>query len=283
MNPTPQPGKRAAYFVLFLALSSAVYLVGVTFSGAIPDGLETALRLGMALAFLLLALGLRSRDRSGSRWSVFYALFVASVALFVSWRFSHIGNRILGLTLESAPGLAMAKLSSAILTIAAVVLLARLGGDGPQTLFLRAGKLKPGLIVGISAFVVLCVLSTLQALSGGMSLQLLLAVLPWILVFIFANGFLEEILFRGLFLGRLEPLVGRWPAVLLTAVAFTAAHMQVEYTPDLIPFLAVLLGLAVAWGYLMQRTQSVIGSAIFHAGADTLIILQIFAAYGVSG
>ena len=91
---------------------------------------------------------------------------------------------------------------------------------------------------------------------------------------------MEELLFRGLFLGRYEPLIGKWLAILSTALAFTLAHMQVTYAPNLWAFLLVTLGLAIAWGWLMQRSGSLWGSVLFQTGADLLIILPIFSRFG---
>ena len=82
---------------------------------------------------------------------------------------------------------------------------------------------------------------------------------PWIVFFVVSNGFMEELVFRGLFLGRYEPLIGKWLTVLSTALAFTLAHMQVTYAPDLWCFLLVLLGLSIAWGWLMQKTEQFVG------------------------
>jgi CAAX prenyl protease-like protein len=96
---------------------------------------------------------------------------------------------------------------------------------------------------------------------------------PWILLFVVSNAFMEELLFRGLFLGRYEPLIGKWLAVLSTALAFTLAHMQVTYAPKLWGFLRVTLGFSIAWGWLMQKTASLWGSVLFHAGADLLIVV----------
>ena len=273
---------RAGYFALFLTLSLCVYFVGITFSATMSDGVESKVRLGMTAALLVLALLLRRRQPERPAWRVFYALFVASLALYLSWRFSGIGCRALSIPLESARGLAIAKLSSAVLILAAVVLFVRAIGETPGSVFLRWGNLKLGLTIGLPGFAVLTSLAILQALGSGVSWHDLRGPAPWILVFILANGLLEEVLFRGLFLGRLEPLVGKWPANLLTAIAFTAAHMQVGYAPDMVLFLVVLFGLAVAWGYLMQKSESALGPSIFHAGADTLIMLQIFAMYGVT-
>jgi len=33
---------------------------------------------------------------------------------------------------------------------------------------------------------------------------------------------------------------------------------------------------ALLWGYLMQKSDSLWGSALFHAGADCMIVLAIF-------
>jgi len=41
-------------------------------------------------------------------------------------------------------------------------------------------------------------------------------------------------------------------------------------------FLAVLVPLALAWGYLMQKTDSIWASILFHAGMDIPIMLGIF-------
>ena len=100
--------------------------------------------------------------------------------------------------------------------------------------------------------------------------------LPWILIFVLANGAMEEVLFRGLFLGRLEPFFGRFGANIMVAVVFTLIHGAVTYTVDNYFFLAVLFPLALAWGYIMQRTDSIWGSILFHAGMDIPIILGVF-------
>jgi len=84
-----------------------------------------------------------------------------------------------------------------------------------------------------------------------------------------------------LFLGRYEPLIGKWLAILSTALAFTLAHMQVTYAPHGLGFfLFVLLGFSIAWGWLMLKTGSLWGSVLFHAGADLLIIFPVFSSFG---
>jgi membrane protease YdiL (CAAX protease family) len=60
------------------------------------------------------------------------------------------------------------------------------------------------------------------------------------------------------------------------AVVFTLSHTGVQYTPDVLMFLASLPPLALAWGYVMQKTNTLWGSVLFHAGMDIPIMLGIF-------
>jgi len=98
------------------------------------------------------------------------------------------------------------------------------------------------------------------------------------LIFVLANGFMEELLFRGLFLRKFEPFLGATASNLLTAIVFTLAHMQVGYVApaEILKFLAIIFPLALAFGYVMQKTDSLWGSALFHAGSDLLIFSGIF-------
>ena len=137
-----------------------------------------------------------------------------------------------------------------------------------------------GLCVGLITAAALLVLSLLQPAVRALGTDRLMSLAPWILLFVAANAFMEELLFRGLFLGRYEPLIGKWLAILSTALAFTLAHVQVTYAPNLWGFLLVTFGLSIGWGWLMQKTGSLWGSALFHAGADLLIIVPIFSSLG---
>jgi len=55
----------------------------------------------------------------------------------------------------------------------------------------------------------------------------------------------------------------------------------VQYAPDILVFLAILFVLALAWGYVIQRTESLWGCALFHAGADLMIMVGIYETYGI--
>jgi len=268
-------------FLLILVLSLAMYLLSMTFAAHIPTAPQVWLRLVLIAGFLIGALVLRATRPGGDLTGVIYALFVASSAMFISWQFSGWGTRVLNLTLDSPEGITVAKVSSVILTVAVILILMRAGGYGRRTMFLRKGRLGLGLLIGVVSFLVLTALAVMQALDAGTTGETLRRIAPWALLFAFTNAFMEELLFRGIFLRKLEPIVGRWRSNLLVAIAFTAAHMQVGYTDDLPVFLGTLFVLALAWGYVMQKTRSLLASLLFHAGADMLIMIAIFASYGV--
>ena len=90
--------------------------------------------------------------------------------------------------------------------------------------------------------------------------------MPMVVVFVLLNGFKEELWVRGIFLKKLETFLGAWPSNVLTAFVFSVTHVGVEYTPVLFIFLGITFLLGAVWGYVMQRTKSLLGSVLFHAG-----------------
>jgi membrane protease YdiL (CAAX protease family) len=83
-------------------------------------------------------------------------------------------------------------------------------------------------------------------------------------------------MFRGLLLRKFESLIGASLSSLLTAFVFAIGHAGVTHSADVLVFVAITFLFAIIWGYLMQKTGSLWGSAPFHAGADTLIMIGTF-------
>jgi len=154
-----------------------------------------------------------------------------------------------------------------------------LTGGSLGSIYIQKGNLKLGLLVGGVAFLLSAVASPWMAgaLFNGQNLtpDRLKVWLPWVLIFALANAAQEELLFRGLFLRKLQPFFGKLLSNVLIVVVFTLVHQGVNYTSDQLGFLAVLTLLAFAWGYLMQKTDSIWGSILFHAGMDIPVILGI--------
>lgn len=272
---------RLTLFLLFLMCGLLVFFISMTFSPKIPDNIETICRISLMIVFLAVAIWSHRNELLKKYWPVFFAFFVASFALFLSWQSAGWVLHFLDLTVNTPDGIAVAKLSASLLIVIPIILLTRISGDDLASIYLKKGKLRLGLIIGLASFVLFAALAVLQVIGQDISWEKVIPLTPWILVFVLANGFTEELLFRGLFLRKYEPFLGNKLSNLLTAVVFTLAHIQVTYTPELPIFLMITFLLALAWGYVMQKTDSIWGSALFHAGADMLIIIGIFANYGI--
>lgn len=272
--------KRVGTFLSLFVVGMLVFFVGGYWAG-IPDGSRTGAKIALP-CLLLLATIACGRRRSLSPWRhVSLAFFAASFSFLVAWWVSSPLMKLFGFTTNSIPGIALMKLLDAIPIVVAVILVARLGGLRPADLYLRTGKLRAWLIIGLVSFAAFAALFLLQARDQNLPADRLLAHAPWILLFVFANAFMEELHFRGLLLKPFERLLGRHPANLCIALFFTLAHAPVQYAPDILAFLAVVFGLALAWGYLIQKSESLWGSVLWHAGADLLIMVGIYEAYGI--
>lgn len=71
----------------------------------------------------------------------------------------------------------------------------------------------------------------------------------------------------------------KWGERIALAVVFAALGLLIYtvfslYKP--IYFLIILVPLAFAWGYIMQKTEGLWGSVLFHAGMDIPILLTLF-------
>jgi membrane protease YdiL (CAAX protease family) len=72
------------------------------------------------------------------------------------------------------------------------------------------------------------------------------------------------------------PFLGKVLSVVLTAIVFTLMHTQVTYAAQMIQFLAIALVLSLAWGFLIQKSDSLWGAVLFHAAGDCLILFGAF-------
>ena len=88
---------------------------------------------------------------------------------------------------------------------------------------------------------------------------------------------MEELWFRGLFLGKLSPFLGATAAALVTALVFGMTHLGATYvTPaERFIFPTIVFALGLVNGYVMLKTDSLWGSVLFHAGYDLLVIIPI--------
>ena len=272
-----QPGwlKKSGVFLLFFVVGTMVFAI-ITFSPYLPKNTLLYFHVGLTATLLIMALFLRRSERGSQYWPVCYVFFVAGVAVLLSGLFGDDLLRLFGLTVTTPQGIAVAKFSESILRVVPILALMPIMGLDWRSLYLNKGRIGIWLTVGIVAFIIFPVIGYLPLANQEGVLNKLLSLSPWILLFVLSNGFIEELLFRGLFLKRYEPFLGKGLSNLLTAIVFTLMHTQVTYAPQMLQFLLIALTLSLVWGYLIQKTDSLWGAVLFHAAGDCLII---FAAY----
>ena len=231
----------------------------------------------LSALFLLIAFFARNRKSLTRYWQIFFAFFIASLAILF--------DLLVNLSSETESGLVLDMLVSTSIIVSVIVILTRVSGNSLGSIFLRKGKLRLGLISGLIGFFffALTAIPAAQYLFQGQNLGLdrVTAWLPWILPIVLLNGVREELLYRGLFLKKFEPELGLRTSNLLQAIIFSLSHSVAGiglngYTPYVWALVIFTLSLGLVWGYIMQRTDSIIGSALFHAGTDIPIFLGIF-------
>lgn len=268
-------------FVVFLIAGLSVFVLFSHMRPMLSEPWDGIGRIILALVFLLGALFLKKSDRWKDYGSVSYAFFIAVVAtsidLYLPSREWLLG--ILNVSIETPAGIALDKLDSSLILILTIVLLTKLGGGTLGSLFLQKGDWKKGITTGLIAFAIAAVGSYFMAqLFGATNLSLgrIVPWIPWILLFILGNSFNEELLFRGLFLNKMKPSLGSLGANLVLILPFVLHHTGVTYTNNTLMFLAYLIPLAFFWARITQKTDSLLGSVLFHAGTDVSVILVIF-------
>lgn len=271
---------RFGLFLLFLALGLLLFLVFSHFRPLLPENADLPSRIALILVLLGSSLLLRRSDRLSKYWLVIFAFFIASFAQALDYYFSGWLGSLLGLDMESPAGIAMDKLESTLLIVIPIVFLTRLSGNNMGPIYLQKGNLKLGLIVGLTVFIVVAALSIpwaqWQYRVGDLSLQRVLPWIPWILLFVLANSINEELLFRGLFLQKLEPFLGAFPANICMAIPFTMLHIGIDYSQNTLMLLVLLLPLGLLLGYVMQKTRSILGPWLIHASVDIAVVLSLF-------
>lgn len=266
--------------VLFCLIGSLIIIVFSQYRPALSGTADLAGRIGLILLLLTASVLARRSASLRDYWMVLFGLFVMACAVSLDWWTARFILDSLGGYPHTPTGLALEKLKTLLIVAVTVIGLTRLSGNSLGSIYLQRGDLKSGLTTGLIAFGIAAVasipLSRLMFTGREVSPQDLLAWAPWILLIVLANAANEELLFRGLFLRKLEPFYGKLLSNALIVLVFTGLHLGVTYTQDQMFFLAVIVPLALVWGHIMQKTDSIWGSILFHAGTDIPIFLALF-------
>jgi membrane protease YdiL (CAAX protease family) len=272
-------GERILLAFLFIAIGSLIMIVFSPWKpllGRVNDYLG---RIALNFFLLVTVLLVRRSRRFEKYWQVFLGLLILVVAVSLDWIIGIYLIDYVGVHDTTPAGWALQKLNECFVIVSVVILLTKMSRNSLSSIYIQKGNLKLGLFIGLTAFVLAAAGSIPMATlfnAQDLSLARIIPWIPWILIFVLANAVMEEIMFRGLFLRKLEPFYGKFISNLMVAFVFTILHGAANYTSDQYLFLAILFPLALAWGYTMQKTDAVWGSILFHAGMDIPIILGIF-------
>lgn len=273
---------------VFCLVAAGAYRASVSL---IPAGvLEGGFLLGLSGLFLLIAVLARRSQTFSNYWEIAFAFFVFTIAGFASdlnispLQRVFVADVLHQTTSTNNPlastvlGTVLVQLFSTLCLVIPVIVLTKASGSGLSSLYISRPKNWIGPVVGIVAFVVIFILAWRGRTAAffpnnGVSSSRFLALAPALVFLVLANGLREELWFRGLFLNKYQRFFGPFPSNLLAAVIFTSFHVQVQYAVNIVPFLAYALILGLVAGWLMQKSGSIVGSALLHAGTDIPIFL----------
>lgn len=236
-------------------------------------------KIGTGIFLLVVAMLARKNRRFKKYWQLLFALFILIVAVSLDFIFGQYLLNYLGVIDSTPIGWALLKLNELFVIASVIVTFTFLSGDNLGSIYIQKGNLKLGLTIGLIAFFAF-VLNAIPLArlfkAQDLSLTRIIPWTPWILIYVLANSAMEELLFRGLFLRKLQPFLGKFFSNFLIAVIFSGIHLSGTLTGDERLFVAFLFPLALVLGYIMQKTDSVWGSILFHAGMDIPVMIGIF-------
>ena len=284
---TEQRVSRFILFVLFLLGGLAIFLFGNNWNDQFPTNNSTLYKASLPIIFLALAVMLHHSEHLRQYWRIAFALFIGAFANWLNWTLGNWLARFVGPSTSTAQVLAVDKLSQCMPVVLAIIALTWLVGDDLGSIFLKKGDLKGGLRFGLIAFgifaAIFTVIAVLQAnapasqglTAAGVGLATIIAALPWILIWALTNSLMEELWFRGIFLKKLNPFLGSAATLVVTSLVFSIPHAGATYISPLEMFIfpIIVFGLGIVNAHVMLKTDSIVGSLLFHAGYDLLVII----------
>ena len=169
------------FFIVLLAGGLLVFLPAIPFSANV----SWQFRGSTAVGLLGITILIRLDQRYKVYWQLPMALFIATLSLLIA---SLLGDWLLnlwGLTLNSASGIAVAKLSESIPIVAVILIVNKLFGCDLGSLYVQKGHLKRGLAIGLGGFAIFTILMLFQNSEQGIKFAQIVPVIPWILLFTF--------------------------------------------------------------------------------------------------
>jgi membrane protease YdiL (CAAX protease family) len=269
--------KRFGIFAFLLTGGLSVFFVNITYSNALPNSIRLTAKFLICIIYLFI--GILIKNNKALR-SIFLTFFTASASILISWLLSVPILHLFKLSVNTPQGMALTKLVESLFIIFTIIIFTIIIEKDLGSIYIKKGKIKLSIIIGLMSFIILTVFVVTQ-MGESIKLNRMIPFMPWILIFVISNGLMEELLFRGLFLRKYSSFLGLNLSNLLAATIFTLSHISVKYVPNLPVFLITIFLFALAWGFVIQKTDNIWGAALFHAGATMGIIIPFFLQYTV--
>jgi membrane protease YdiL (CAAX protease family) len=268
--------RRIVISIVLLICGLLVFVFGTNYYSVFPTNDSQAYRAILAAVFLGAALVLRRNESSVQYSQIAYAFFIATVAFFMTSLTAGIRDSLfsaINVPFDTPRHAALAKVFESLLVMSVILLLTALWGQDLGSLYIKKGRLGLGLFIGFSLLVINTATGIVTGATIGHAGEQLVARLPWALLFSLANGLMEELWFRGLFLRRFASVVGVVASIIVTSVVFTVSHAAASYMNpvEAILFQVIIFPMALLFAYLMYKSDNVWGSALYHAGSDVFL------------
>jgi membrane protease YdiL (CAAX protease family) len=273
-------GESIVVAFLFVAIGSLIMIVFSPLRPVLNWGVDYLGRIGLTIILFIAMMLVRKSQRFEKYWLLFLGLLILAVAVSLDWVFGRYLMDSLNVAGDTPVSFTLLKLNECAVVVCIVVFLTWMSGGNLGSIYLHKGNLRLGLMIGLIAFTIAAAgtipMATLLFKNQDTSLARIIPWIPILLIASLANATQEELLFRGLFLRKLQPFFGKFLSNILLVFVFTLLHNGVTYTSNEFIFLLILIPLALVWGYVMQKTDSIWGSILFHAGTDIPIFIGIF-------
>ena len=182
--------------------------------------------------------------------------------------------------LDTVMGWGVSKFFEAFPICVSVYVLGRYAGESFPSLGFRGGDVKRslgyGLIVSVLGFVQYF---AMVGFGFEFTFSQLISWAPWLVLFASSNAVMEELMFRGLFLGKYTELLGERVSLLLISFVFALFHgilLPFMGLNVIVVFVCFLFLQGYVWGFIFKKTGSLWGSVLAHAVADILFTLAVF-------
>jgi hypothetical protein len=173
---------RAGLFTAYLVCGLAVFVFGVDYHTRFSTNTSGAYKAGVSVLFLVAVLALRKSERGQAHWPAALAFFAASLTNVVTWYLAGPMQRglldLLQVSIDTGPGLAVAKLVDASLRLTPMVAVVWLAGGKLSSLYIKQGNLKWSLGIGLLALANLLATAIAVAASNGRDMTVVFGSLP---------------------------------------------------------------------------------------------------------